>query len=431
MLIRPELIDVLAADLKASDFFFSYNRDVFKAIQALKASGIGIDFLTVSEAMGVMDNGDNALAYVATIQHSTPSAANAKEYARIILERSIDRSLMAAADTVQELAGSDASAEDKIAQAHAEILGINCESASPETITAADAVERHIAELDRRERLGGKIDGLLTGIKSLDDKLLGLKGGQLVVIAGRPKMGKTTLAMNIADQNAVRDGKQVLVYSLEMSGSQIMDKSLASLGGIPYQALRDGSATSTHSKELNQAVGMIRQSGLVLYDRKGATVNRIRASARRHKLRHGLDLLVVDHIGLVDVEDSRANAVQRVSEVTRQLKLLAQELDVPVLTMSQLNRQLEQRPNKRPIPSDLRDSGSIEQDADTIIFVYRDEVYDDNTASRGVAEIIVGVARDIEPGTVRVRYQGKYSLFSDLNGYEPPMGRVYGGSLLD
>jgi len=431
MLIRPELIDVLAADLKASDFFFSYNRDVFKAIQALKATGTGIDFLTVAERIGVMDNGDAALAYVADIQRNTPSVANAKEYARIILERSIDRSLMAAADTVQELAGSDASAEDKIARAHAEILGINCESASPETITAADAVERHIAEMNRRERLGGKIDGLLTGIKSLDDKLLGLKGGQLVVIAGRPKMGKTTLAMNIADQNAVRDGKQVLVYSLEMSGSQIMDKSLASLGGIPYQALRDGSATSTHSRELNQAVGMIRQSGLVLYDRKGATVNRIRASARRHKLRHGLDLLVVDHIGLVDVEDSRANAVQRVSEVTRQLKLLAQELDVPVLTMSQLNRQLEQRPNKRPIPSDLRDSGSIEQDADTIIFVYRDEVYDDNTASRGVAEIIVGVARDIEPGTVRVRYQGKYSLFSDLNGYEPPMGRVYGGSLLD
>lgn len=432
MMIRPELIDVLAADVRPDDFFFEYNRAVFKAIMDLQAANKLVDFLTIADQIGELPNGDSALAYCAEVHRNTPSAANAKEYARIVLERSTDRALMAAATAVHELAESDASTEDKIAQAHAEIMAINSATSTSETITACEAVDRHVQELERRERLGGRIDGLETGIESLDAKLLGLKPGQLVVIAGRPKMGKTTLAMNIADNAAVKHGKQVLVYSLEMSVSQLVDKSLSSLGMIPYQALRDGTATTSHGTQLGKTASKIKASGLTLYDRRGATINRIRASARRHKLRHGLDLVVVDHIGLVDVDDARASAVQRVSEVTRQLKLLAQELGVPVLAMSQLNRQLEQRPNKRPIPSDLRDSGSIEQDADTIVFVYRDEVYNENTADRGVAEIIIGVARDIEPCTVRVRYQGMFSLFSDLGGYQPPAPARYpAANLLD
>jgi replicative DNA helicase len=434
MLLKPELIDVLSADLKAEDFFFSYNRDVFKAIMKLQAKGAGVDFLTVAERMGTLDNGDSALAYVAELHRNTPSAANAKTYAGIVLERSIDRSLIAAAEAVHELATTDASAEDKIARAHAEILAINAESAAPETITANDALRVHIEELERREELGGAMDGLATGIKALDAKLMGLKPEQFIVIAGRPKMGKTTLVMNIADNVAVKQGKQVLVFSLEMSHRQLMDKSLSSLGGIPLDNLKNGTVFNTHPKELVDTSSLLANSGLVLYDRKGATINRIRSVARRHKMRHGLDLLVVDHIGLVDVDDFRANPVQRVSEVTRQLKLLAKELDVPLIALSQLNRQLEQRPNKRPIPSDLRDSGTIEQDADMIIFVYRDEVYSPDTEQRGVAEIIVGVAREIEPCTVLARYQGKYSLFSDLaDDYEPPAprsGRTYASSSL-
>lgn len=434
MLIKPELIDILSADLQPSDFFFSYNREVFKAILALKAKNAGIDFLTVAEHIGALDNGDSALAYVAELHRNTPSAANAKTYAGIVLERSIDRALVAAAETIHELATTDAGTEDKIARAHAEILGINSESAAPETITAGDAILRHCDELERRQAMGGQLDGLSTGIKSLDDKLMGLKPEQFIVIAGRPKMGKTTLVMNIADNVAIFQGKQVLVFSLEMSHRQLMDKTLASVGAIPLNKLKDGTALTSHSSELLATSHKIKSSGLALYDRKGATINRIRSVSRRHKMRHGLDLIVVDHIGLVDVEDSRASPVQRVSEVTRQLKLLAKELDVPVIALSQLNRQLEQRPNKRPIPSDLRDSGTIEQDADMIVFVYRDEVYHPETEYRGVAEVIVGVAREIEPCTVNVRYQGNYSLFSDLaDDYEPPAprpARTYASSSL-
>lgn len=421
MLIRPELIDVLSADLKPSDFFFVYNREVFEAILKLRTRAVAVDFLTVADVIGTMGDGENALAYCAELHRNTPSAANANAYARIVLERSVDRALQLAAQNVHEISTSTASVEDKIAQAHAEILGISSESSSEETVTAGSAMHSHVAELERRLELGGKIDGLSTGIPSLDAKLNGLKGGQLIVIAGRPKMGKTTLAMNIADHNALIDGRQVLAYSLEMSKQQLLDKTLASVGNIPLHVLKNGTVFDQYSNDVCRVSTMLSQSGLAYYDRKGATINRIRASARRHKMRYGLHLLLVDHIGLVDVDDARANAVARVSEVTRQLKLLAMEVDVPVIAMSQLNRQLEQRPNKRPIPSDLRDSGSIEQDADLILFVYRDEVYNEHTEYRGVAELIVGVARDVEPCTVKVRYQGKYSKFSDLaDDFEPP-----------
>lgn len=425
MLIKPELIDILSADLKESDFFFADNRAVFKAITSLHSDGKPVDFLTVGEHIGMLHGGAPAFAYTAELHHNTPSAANAKAYAQTVVSRSIDRSLVAACYNISEIAEGNGSAEDKIAQAQAEITAINTGSGNAETIHIGKALTAHIEELERRESLDGAIDGLSTGIPALDNKIQGLKPGGLYVIAGRPKMGKTTLAMNWADHQAVVQKKQVLVFSLEMTQKQLIDKSLASLGSIPLNALKDGSALKSHAKELVTTAAMLNASGLELYDRKGATINRIRSVSRRHKLKHGLDAIYVDHIGLAEVDDARASPVQRISEITRSLKLLAKELDVPVIALSQLNRALEQRPNKRPIPSDLRESGTIEQDADMIIFVYRDEVYEPNTEYRGVAEIIIAVARDVEPCMQRVRYQGKYSLFSDLRAdYEEPAARA-------
>lgn len=422
MLLKPELIGILSAELKASDFFFAYNRELFAGIIALNYRNAGVDVLTLANEVGALANGDSALGYASEIYRNTPSAANAKAYAAIIVSRSVDRALLAASGTIGEIAYGDGSAEDKISRAMAELSSISTGSGESETITARTALDLHVAELERRQSLGQEIDGLSTGIAALDAKLLGLKPEQLIIIAGRPKMGKTTLAMNIVDHVAVKQRKQALVFSLEMAHKQLMDKSLSSMGGIPLNLLKNGSAMRTHSAQLLEASSQLSASGLALYDRKGATINRIRSVARRHKMIHGgLDLIIVDHIGLVDVEDSRASAVQRVSEITRQLKLLAAEMGCPVIALSQLNRQLEARPNKRPVPSDLRDSGSIEQDADTILFVYRDEVYHPNTEYQGVAEIIIGAARDVEACTVRTRYQGNYSLFSDLEAnYKDP-----------
>ncbi|MEG0064725.1 MAG: replicative DNA helicase [Pseudomonas sp.] len=421
MLIKPELIDILSADLKETDFFFADNRAVFKAIMALRGHNRDIDFLTVGEYIGQLLDGSPAFAYTAELHKNTPSAANAKSYAQTVIARSIDRALVAACYTISEIVEGDGSAEDKIAQAQAEVSAINTGSDAAETVHISKALGAYLEELERREALGKSIDGLSTGIDALDAKIGGLKRCGLYIVAGRPKMGKTTLAMNWADHQAVKQKKQVLVFSQEMTQKQLIDKSLASLGGIPLNLLKDGSALKSHPKELVDTMAELNTSGMELYDRRGVTINRIRSVSRRHKMKHGLDAIYVDHIGLVDVDDARASTVQRISEITRALKLLAMELDVPVIALSQLNRELERRPDKRPITSDLRDSGSIEQDADAIFFVYRDEVYNKNTEFRGVAEFICSDARDFEAFNQKVRYQGKYSLFSDLSkDYEEP-----------
>lgn len=417
MLIKPELIDSVCADLAESDFHWQENGEVFRAIMALRSENKAIDFLTVADQMG----GGAAVAITADMHKNTPSAANASEYARIVKERSLDRALIGAAQSIHEIAHSSTPTTDKVAAAQAEVLAIDGESATVEIVHAADVMRVHVDELERRELLKGKMDGLSTGLKDLDEKVNGLKPEQLIVVAGRAKMGKTTFAMGIARHNAIRAGKQVLVISLEMSNQQIMDRLIAAEGGVPLGALKDGTATRSHSTEVTAAAGKIFQSGLFLSERPGLTISRIRAMARRHKMTHGLDLLVIDHLGLIDAEDSSMNTLARVSEITRQSKLLARELRIPVILLSQLNRALEQRSDRRPIPSDLRDSGTIEQDADMVFFVYRDEVYDEHTPYKGIAEIILGIARDVEQCTVFTAYQGQYNRFVDLApGYRMP-----------
>lgn len=431
MLIKPELVDILSADLKESDFFFAENKQIFKSIVALQSNNQPVDFLTVGEHAGQLRDGSPAFAYAAELHKNTPSAANAKSYAATVLARSVDRELAVIAQNIHEIAYGEGSPENKITQAQAEVMGIQSESSTPETISAGVILKGHIEELERRQSLDGKVDGLSTGIESLDKVIMGLKDGGFYIVAGRPKMGKTTFVMNIADHVAVVQRECVLVYSLEMTKAQLMDKSLSSLGSIPLDLLKSGAALESHPKEILDASAKITDAPLEVYARKSATISQIRSVARRfaqkYKQRTGnrLRLLVVDHIGLVDDDDPRAGAVQRISSITRGLKLLAQELGVAVIALSQLNRDLEKRDNKRPIPSDLRDSGSIEQDADAVFFVYRDEYYHPNTDYPGVAEVICPVARDFPPFIQRVRYQGKYSAFSDLSAeYEPPEPRA-------
>lgn len=421
ILIRPELADLLCADVAESDFYWQDNAQVYRAILSLRTEQQSIDFLTVADRMGEMWDGSSAMVYTAELHRNTPSAANAKDYARIIKERSLDRALIKAAAQIHELAHGENSTPDKIAAAQAEVLALDSESATPDLVSACDVMRVHVEELQRREDLNGRMDGLSTGIRDLDEELRGLKPEQLIVIAGRAKMGKTTFAMGIARHNAIRDKKNVLVISLEMSNAQLMDRILAAEGEIPLNALKDGKAPSQYGTALTAAAGKIMQSTLTLSDRPGLTIGRIRSMARRHKMVKGLDLIVIDHLGLLDGEVAGMNMLQKVSEITRQAKLLAKELKVPVILLSQLNRSLEQRPNKRPIPSDLRDSGTIEQDADLVLFVYRDEVYDPAGPNKGIAEIIIGIARDVESTTVYAAYQGHYNRFVDLApGYMAP-----------
>lgn len=414
MMIDPALIDLLAADIEAKDFYWQDNAEVFTAIIELNSINRRIDFLTVGEHIGTLESGDSALAYAAQIQNGTPSVANSEQYARIVRERSLDRCLIAAAQEIHQIAHSTMDTPDKIAAAQSEILAIDGESATAETVDAFDVLVEHMNLLEKRMNQGDSISGICTGLEEFDKHTGGLQPEQLVIVAGRPKMGKTTLAMDIVRHAAIRQAKEVLVISLEMSNRQLMDRLIAAEGTIPLDAMKDGSVLSDYSSQLTVAAANIKEARMTLSDRPGLTMRRIRSMCRRHKRKHGLDMVMIDHLGLLDADDPKMNQVAKVTEISRQAKLLAKEMKIPVILLSQLNRSLEQRPNKRPVPSDLRDSGSIEQDADMVIFVYRDEVYNPDSDRKGIAEIILSISRESEAKTFFAMFQGRYARFAPL-----------------
>jgi replicative DNA helicase len=414
MLLRPELIDLLSADLAVEDFYFQDNADIYRGILALHRESQPVDAVTVGVYLGELSEGVSAIAYAAEIASKTPSVANAASYAGTVRERSLDRAMIALGIRITEIAHSDQPTADKVATVHTEALAIDSQSATSEVIKAEDILDDYIEVLQARADRGEEIDGLSTGIVDLDEKLQGLKPEQLIIIAGRPAMGKTTLAMNIASHVAIRESKSVMVFSLEMNKTGLMDRFMASEGRIPLQLIKSGKAPQTHGSELMGAAGKIKRSNLFISDRASMTINRIRSAARRQKRRHGLDLIVIDYLQLMDSDSRTFSREQEVSHMTRSAKLMARELGVPVILLSQLSRKCEERPNKRPLCSDLRESGAIEQDADIILFVYRDEVYHENSEAKGIAEIIIGKGRDIETGTVRTAFIGQYSRFEQL-----------------
>lgn len=416
MMLRPELIDVLSADLSAEDFYLADHSEIFRAVMALHSDSKPVDALTVGSRIGDFIEGGSALAYAAEIVRNTPSVANARAYAETVRERSLDRALISLGARINEIAFGDQPTADKIAYAQSEALALEGESATAEVIKAEDILDDYIEVLQARADRGEGIDGLSTGIDDLDAKLQGLKPEQLLIIAGRPAMGKTTLAMNIVSDAAIRQNKSVMVFSLEMSKTQLMDRFMAAEGRVPLQMIKNGTAPHDYGANLMSAAGKLKSANLFISDRSGMTINRIRSAARRHKRRYGLDLIAIDYLQLLDSDLSGAIREQEISYMTRSAKNMARELQVPVVLLSQLSRKCEERPNKRPINSDLRESGAIEQDADIILFVYRDEVYNENTEAKGIAEIIIGKGRDIETGTVRTAFLGQYSRFEQLAG---------------
>lgn len=422
MFLRPELIDLLSADLAVEDFYYEDNAAIYRGILDLYGAGQPVDIVTIGARIGDLPCGSPAFAYAAEIARNTPSVANAASYAGTVRERSLDRSLIELSVRINDIAYGDQPTADKVAAVQAEAQAVDSQSATSEVIKAEDILDDYIEVLQARADRGEGIDGLSTGIADLDEKLQGLKPGQLIIIAGRPAMGKTTLAMNIASNAAIREGKSVMAFSLEMDNTGLMDRFMASEGRIPLQLIKNGKAPHDYGAELMSAAGKLKHSNLYLSDRASMSMNRMRAAARRHKRRYGLDLMVIDYLQLVDSDSRTFSREQEVSHMTRTAKLMARELGIPVILLSQLSRKCEERPNKRPLCSDLRESGAIEQDADIILFVYRDEVYHEHSEAKGIAEIIIGKGRDIAGGTVRAAFLGQYSRFEQLAAgwVEPP-----------
>lgn len=413
MLKQPHLIDVLSDNLAPTDFYWQENEELYRLILTLHDAGTPVDLITLSDRRPVLPGDIKTLGYCAELFENTPSTANAKVYSQIVRERSLARSIVLAGDKVAEIAHEQLPIEDKIAQAQAVVLSLDGKGGDLECQMIGDILTDHIEILQARHDRQGELDGLSTGIPDLDKSLQGLKPGQMVVLGGRPAMGKTTLAMNLAEDVALVQKRPVLVVSLEMSKGQLMDRLLAAVGKIPLGKVKDGAAASEYSAELGVAALKLKGAPLIVTDIPGMTIPRIRSIARRQKHKHGdMGLIVIDYLGLIEGEGS--NRVEAVSAMSRQIKLMAREMGCPVLVLAQLNRGCESRPDKRPILSDLRESGAIEQDADIVMFVYRDEVYHPGTQDKGIAEILVRKHRDGEVGMVPTAFNGALSRFLPL-----------------
>lgn len=309
MMQRPDLIDTLSEDLSAEAFYFPANAEVYRSIMAIRSSGQAVDFLTVGNHIGSWDDGSPAFAYCAEIVKNTPSIANARTYAQIVRDRAIDRALYDLGSQAMEISQSTEDIQAKIAAVQAAAMAIDCGSGDDDIVKVGDVLIDQLEvwqERHGRHTRGETLIGLSTGLKDLDEKLGGLQPDHLYIVAGRPAMGKTTLAMGFVVDAAVRQCKSALVISCEMNKGQLLDRAVASEGRIPLTLVKNGTACETHGAELAAAAGVLRRAPLYIADRAGSSIGRIRSLARRHKMRYGLDLLMIDYLQLLEGEGGKA-----------------------------------------------------------------------------------------------------------------------------
>lgn len=415
----------IADVVQPGDFYNRHHRTIFLAIRELYEQDQPVDIVTASEWLqkkGQLDD-VGGLAYLGTLAKNTPNTANLVSYARIVAERALLRQLI---DTANSIVGKayhpEGSSPNEILDT-AESLIFDLSQSQRRQDSGFVPIQGLLsAAIDRIEELyesNAALTGVSTGFKDMDNMLSGLQPSDLVIVAGRPSMGKTSLAMNMAENVAVGSKLPVAVFSMEMPGQQLAMRMLASLGRINAHKVRTGRLGADDWPRLTSAVGLLNEAPIFIDDTPALNPLELRSRARRLMRDHGkLGLIVIDYLQLMQAGTSQENRAIEVSIITRGLKILAKELDVPVMVLSQLNRSLEQRPNKRPVMSDLRESGAIEQDADVILFIYRDEVYNEDSNDKGVAEIIIGKQRNGPTGTVRLTFLGEYTRFENFAAAE-------------
>ncbi|WP_423911051.1 replicative DNA helicase [Candidatus Spongiihabitans sp.] len=408
-------------EVGVQDFYSQNHRLIFAAISGLQVAGDPADVVTTSEWLESEGNLDNAggLAYIGTLANNTPSTANILTYSKIVRERAILRSLIAAANDISDSAYSPQGRTPREVLDNAEKLVFDISERDGRNRQGFTSIQDLLARsIDRIEELYESkeaITGIPTGFADLDSMTSGLQPGDLVIVAGRPSMGKTSFAMNIAEYVAVEKKLPVAIFSMEMPGEQLAMRLLASLGRINSNKIRTGRLGDEDWPRLNSAVGLLDKAPMFVDDSAGLNALDLRSRARRiARENNNLGLIIVDYLQLMQASDNTENRATEISGITRSLKILAKELHVPVVALSQLNRSVEQRPNKRPVMSDLRESGAIEQDADVIFFIYRDEVYNEDTEQKGIAEVIVGKQRNGPIGITKLTFRGEFTRFENF-----------------
>ncbi len=424
MLIAPDSWDKVAEIVIEEDFYNRSHRTIYRSILRLLSANKPVDIITVSEDLENLDELEEAggFAYLGELAKNTPSAANVVAYAQIIKERAVTRELIGVAHTIADVGynpeGRDASeildlAETKVFEIAEKRTGSNEGPKDVESVLG-----KTIDRLEALIKTNKEVTGVSTGYTDLDKKTSGLQPSDLIIVAARPSMGKTTFAMNLCENAMLLEDKPVLVFSLEMPAEQIMMRMLASLSRVDQTKIRTAQLDDEDWARISNTMAMLKdKDNLFVDDSSGLTPMEVRTRARKlARERGGISMIMVDYLQLMRVPSLSDNRTLEIAEISRSLKALAKELEVPVVALSQLNRSLEQRADKRPVNSDLRESGSIEQDADLIMFIYRDEVYHENSELKGISEIILGKQRNGPIGTVRLTFQGQYSRFDNYAG---------------
>ncbi len=413
--------DRIADRLLEEDFYRHEHQLIYRVMFKHSEAGRPLDVVTLVEALDSLNELDNAggLEYLGDLASNARGTVNIEAYSDIIRERATLRKLIRVANEIADDSFNPVGREaaDLVDLAEQKVFQIADGRSTDDGPRAINPLLKGTVErIDELFKTKGAITGLSTGYKDLDAKTSGLQKSDLIIVAGRPSMGKTSFAMNLVEHAVMHSDQPVLVFSLEMPAESLVFRMISSVGRIDQTRLRAGRLEEDDWPRLTAAVGKLKDRPLFVDDTPGLSPMEMRSRARRIAREHGaLGMIVVDYLQLMQIKGYGDNRVGEISEISRSLKTIAREFSCPVIALSQLNRGLEQRPNKRPVMSDLRESGAIEQDADIIAFVYRDEVYNPDTADKGVAEIIIGKQRNGPIGTVKLAFQGQYTRFDNLS----------------
>ena len=415
--------DNLSDLLVAEDFYRQEHQIIYAAMSAQSEANQPIDVVTVMEALNSRNELQTAggLDYLSELSANARGTANIKYYAEIVRDRAVLRRIISTANKIADSSYNTGGRDVKEVLDEAEQAIFTIADERPETegpVAVNPLLSRAAERIDELSQLKGGITGLSTGYTELDKMTSGWQKSDLVIVAGRPSMGKTAFAMNLVEEAVLNNPLPVLVFSLEMPAESLIFRMLSSIGRINQSKLRNGDLSDEDWRGFNSAFEKLKDTKLFIDDSPGLSPMDMRSRVRRLKREHGdVGMVVIDYLQLMQIRGTSENRTGEISEISRSLKLLAREFKCPVIALSQLNRSLEQRPNKRPVMSDLRESGAIEQDADVITFIYRDEVYNEDSPEKGVAEIIIGKQRNGPIGTLRLSFLGEFTRFEN---YAPP-----------
>lgn len=418
MLDQDALLDILGV-LRLGDFYTKAHNEIFDAINTIYKQGSPVDALTVAEELDKRETLKlvGGRAYVASLSSQVPSTTNAAEYAKIVSEKAQIRNLIKVSD---EISKSGYESKDDVMDildfAEKSILKISQGKNNNDTTHISDILMRNLEILSERADNAGGITGITSGLTDLDNKLSGFQRSDMVVLAARPSMGKTAFALNVALQAAIKGQAKVMIFSLEMSKEQLGQRLLAMEARVDSQKMNTGDLDNSDWEKISTALDSMGKGDIMIDDTPGIRIMEIKNKCRRMKAEMGLDLIILDYLQLMEGDSKNAtNRQQEITGLSRSMKLLAREMDCPIIVLSQLSRAPDQRPEHRPVLSDLRESGAIEQDADVVLFLYRDEVYNpDDTENAGICEVNIAKHRNGPTGVVNLLWQSKYTRFANL-----------------